>query len=84
MAKAGGKVSKNQSTAARKKLQSTLEGKKVKPLIIMRNPLGRSVNGIKIPSGRFKGVQTENGTPLMSSTGDYEAWDNISKKIIQT
>jgi hypothetical protein len=80
----GSNVSKNAKTA-RKKLVLTYKGQKVKLVICMRNILGTIFgnDGTKVPAGRFKAVQLENGALLQDSCGNFVAWDDIASEIVE-
>ena len=74
-------ASKNSKTN-RKSLVNTFNGQKVKPVKLMRNPLGMMNGCLKIPAGASIAVQLDNGSLLMD--GDRIIfWDEISSLIVK-
>lgn len=87
MAKKVGKgdTSKNAKTN-RKAVKSYHNGQVVRPVVLMRNPLGTSsiMAGVltKISAGRVLAVQLEDGSLLMNN-GLPVLWDDIASQIVR-
>ena len=85
MAKMDKGTSKNAKTN-RKAISTFYDGKKVKPVVLMQNPLGTKslINDvlIKLSAGKQKAVQLEDGSLLMNN-GVLVLWDDISHLIVR-
>ncbi len=78
-------TSKNAKTN-RKAIASYYEGKKVKPVVFIQNPLGTKTiaNDVlsKLSAGRKMAVQLEDGSLLMNGN-NVVLWDDIAHLIIR-
>jgi hypothetical protein len=73
------KVSKNAKTN-RKSNVCLLDGKKVKPMKLFRNPMGAMIEGMKIPAGGMLVVQMDNGSVMMKENNPV-LWSDVAHLI---
>jgi hypothetical protein len=57
-------------------------GQKVKPVKLLRNPLGMMCGDAKVPAGGIQAVQLDNGSLLMNGE-KVVFWDEIKHLIVK-